>query len=109
MAWVEHGQVLIYGFRERDNEPSGSMKAGHFITSRAAVKNSSIPDRGKRFFSAPQRPDRLWGTLSLLSNGYRGQSGRGMKQTTHINLVPWSRMVYLYLYSYFFMAWCLIN
>jgi hypothetical protein len=22
---------------------------------------SSVPDRGKRFFSTPQRPDRMWG------------------------------------------------
>jgi hypothetical protein len=28
--------------------------------------------RGKIFFSSPQRPDRLWGPHSLLSNGHRG-------------------------------------
>jgi hypothetical protein len=27
---------------------------------------------GARFFSSPQRPDRLWGPPSLLFNGYRG-------------------------------------
>jgi hypothetical protein len=27
---------------------------------------------GSRIFSSPHRPDRLWGTSSLLSNGYRG-------------------------------------
>jgi hypothetical protein len=27
---------------------------------------------GAKFFSAPRRPDRLWGPPSLLSNGYRG-------------------------------------
>jgi hypothetical protein len=26
--------------------------------------------RGKRFFSSPQNPDKLWGPPSLLSNGY---------------------------------------
>jgi hypothetical protein len=31
----------------------------------------SIPGRGKRFLSSLQRPDRLWGPPSLLSNGYR--------------------------------------
>jgi hypothetical protein len=46
----------------------------------------SIPGRGKRFFSSPQRPDRLWGPSSLLSNGYRGLSP-----------VPRLRMVELYL------------
>jgi hypothetical protein len=28
---------------------------------------------GSRIFSFPQRPDRLWGPPSLLSNGYRGE------------------------------------
>jgi len=32
---------------------------------------SSIPGRGLYFFSS-QRPDRLWGPLSLLSNDYLG-------------------------------------
>jgi hypothetical protein len=31
----------------------------------------SIPGKGKIFFSSPQRPDRLWGPPSLLSNRYR--------------------------------------
>jgi hypothetical protein len=29
---------------------------------------------GSRIFSSPSRPDRLWGPLSLLSNGYRALS-----------------------------------
>jgi hypothetical protein len=32
----------------------------------------SIPGRGKRFFSTPQRPDRFWGPPSLFSNGCPG-------------------------------------
>jgi hypothetical protein len=34
----------------------------------------SIPGRGKDgiYLSSPPHPDRLWGTLSFLSNGYRG-------------------------------------
>jgi hypothetical protein len=49
-----------------------------------------------RIFSSPYRPDRLWGRPSLLSNGYRElflreESGKGVKLTTHIQLVPGSR------------------
>jgi hypothetical protein len=32
----------------------------------------SIPGGGWEFFSSSQRPERLWGLLSLLSNGYQG-------------------------------------
>jgi hypothetical protein len=37
-------------------------------------KLSSISGRGKRFFSSLERPGRLRGPRSLLSNGYRGVS-----------------------------------
>jgi hypothetical protein len=30
----------------------------------------SYPDRGKRFFCSPKRPDRLWGPPSFLFSGY---------------------------------------
>ena len=42
-------------------------------------------------FSTPERPDRLWGPRSagFLSRGY---SGRGVNLTTHLRLVPMSRM-----------------
>jgi hypothetical protein len=64
----------------------------------------SIPGRGKRFLSSPLCQKRLWGPPSLLSNGYQDlftweQSGRGMKLTTHLHLVPRSRMEELYLHS----------
>jgi hypothetical protein len=52
----------------------------------------SIFGRRRKFFSSPQRSDRLWGPPSLLSS-------RFVKQTTHRNLVPISRMVELYLHS----------
>jgi hypothetical protein len=32
-----------------------------------------VTDRGKRFFSSPQHPDKLWSPRSLLSKEYRGQ------------------------------------
>jgi hypothetical protein len=53
--------------------------------------------------SIRQRPDWLWGSPSLLSNGYPGLfgqwwSGRDIKPTTHLHLVPTLRMVELYLH-----------
>jgi hypothetical protein len=63
---------------------------------------NSILSRGKRFFFTSQRPDRIWGPPSLLFSEYqgfflRGQSGRGVKLTSH------------HLRGQDFMAWCLIN
>jgi hypothetical protein len=42
--------------------------------------------QGRFFSSHTTRPDRLWGPPSLRSSGYRGQSGRDVKVTTHICL-----------------------
>jgi hypothetical protein len=39
-----------------------------------------IPGRGKRLFSSPQRPDRLWDPSSLLSKGYLGFYHRGKEE-----------------------------
>jgi hypothetical protein len=57
-----------------------------------------------RILSSPRRPDRLWDPPGLLANGYRGlflkgYSGRGVKLTTHLELVPNLRMVDLYIHS----------
>jgi hypothetical protein len=62
-----------------------------------------------------ERPDRLWGSTGLLSSGCRGLflrllSCRGVNLTTHLYLVPRSRMVELYLhFPNVFTAWCLIK
>jgi hypothetical protein len=70
---------------------------------------------GSRIFSSLNRPDRLWGVPNLLSNGYRGlfprgQSGRGVRLTTHLQLVPRSRKCgSIHPLPQAFMAWCLIS
>jgi hypothetical protein len=64
----------------------------------------SIPGRGKRLLSSPQRQNRLWDTPSLLSNGYRGffhlRSGQGVKLIIHLYLVQRLGVVELYLHSW---------
>jgi hypothetical protein len=76
----------------------------------------SIPGGGWEFFSATPCPERLWGPPTLLSNEYQGllpcwSSGRGVKLTTHLHLVPRSRMrgAIPPLLHYVFMAWCLVK
>jgi hypothetical protein len=72
------------------------------ITSYRLDVRDSIHGRGKRFFSTLQRPGRLWGPPNHLTNGrWRlfplGQSGLGVMLTTHLHLMPRSRIVELYL------------
>jgi hypothetical protein len=57
----------------------------------------SFPGRGKSFFSSSHSPASLRGPPSL-SRWYRGLKRRCMKLTTHLHLVPKSRME-LYLHS----------
>jgi hypothetical protein len=76
----------------------------------------SISGGDCEFFSSTPCADRLWGPPCLLSNGYwglfpRGYSGRGMKLTTHLHLVPGSKNAWSYtsIPQYIFMAWCLVK
>jgi hypothetical protein len=47
----------------------------------------SIPGTA-RFFFSPQRPARVWGPLSLLSNGYRGSLPGGKRQGSEADHSP---------------------
>jgi hypothetical protein len=69
------------------------------IASAYGLDDRGVGDRvpgGSRRFSSPRRPDRPWGPPSLLPTGTRGlfprgESGRGVKLTTHLRLVTRSR------------------
>jgi hypothetical protein len=68
------------------------IATGYGLDSQGSIPGSA------RFLSSPQRPDRLCGPPSLLSNGYCGALSLGVKLTTHLRLVPRSRMVELHLH-----------
>jgi hypothetical protein len=74
--------------KERTRDTAVGIATGYELHDRGVGVRVPV---GSRIFSIPQRPDRFWGSPSLLSNGYRVQSGRGVKQTTHLQLVPRSR------------------
>jgi hypothetical protein len=68
------------------------------------------------FFSLPLRPDRLWGPTQTLIHWVRGffpwaWSGRGVKLTIHLHLVPrlWMSGAIRQHPQYVFMAWCVIR
>ena len=46
----------------------------------AGVSGVRTLAEGKRFFFSPNRPDRPWGSTSLLHNGYRGTLHSGLQR-----------------------------
>jgi hypothetical protein len=72
-----HIPFLINYFTDlpRGLERSAGITMGYGLDGRG-----SIPGRGKRFSSNPQRPDQLWGPPNLLSNEYWGLYPRGLKR-----------------------------
>jgi hypothetical protein len=70
-------------FYIRNRDSAVSIATGYGLDDRGFGVRVPV---GSRIFLCS--PDRLWGPLSLLSNGYWGYSGRGVKLTTHLQLVP---------------------
>jgi hypothetical protein len=93
-----------------------SFRSGKFYSSLPVCATRTIYGHGRlRFDSRQEREfsllhraqtdsgDRFWDSPSLLSNWYRelfppGGKRRGMKLTTHLHLVPRSRIAELYLH-----------
>jgi hypothetical protein len=100
---------IIHFLTRRDS--SVGIATGYRLDDRG-----SIPGGGWEFFSSTPCPDRFWGPPSLISNGYRGlshwvQSGRCVKLTTHLHLVPRSKNALRYTSTplYVFVTWCLVK
>jgi hypothetical protein len=72
----------------RNRDSSVGIATGYGLDDRRVEVGVPV---GSRIFSSPRRPHRFWGPASLLSNGYRGLFPRGMKLTTHLQLVPRAR------------------
>jgi hypothetical protein len=75
--WCCHGDFSVYlkllwGIRSRDS--AVGIATGYGLNDRGFGVRVPI---GSRVFSSPRRPDRLWGSPNLLSNGYLGRFPRG--------------------------------
>jgi hypothetical protein len=81
--------VLLFGSRES----VVGIATGYGLGHRGVGVRVPV---GARIFSSPLCPDQPWGPPNLLSNGYWGLfprewNSRGVKLTTHFQLVPRSR------------------
>jgi hypothetical protein len=80
----------VYLYRGRDS--SVGIATGYRLDDRGVGVQVPVVSR---IFSCPHRPDRLWGTPGLLSNGYWGALSQVVKRPRregdHSQLVPRSR------------------
>jgi hypothetical protein len=95
--WVWDTGKMMIGRRNWSDRRKASVSATGWMTGVRFLAVARI------FFSSPPRLDRVWGSPSLLSNGYlglflRGWSSRSVKLTTHLPLVPGEECVELYLH-----------
>jgi hypothetical protein len=82
-------EELVYEHQDRSRDSAVGIATGYGLDGRGVTVRVPV---GARFFSSACRPDRFWGSPSLLYNGYRGHSGRVVKLTTRLQLVPRSRI-----------------
>jgi hypothetical protein len=69
----------------RSRDSAVGIATGYGLYDRGVEVRVSV---GSRIFSSPRHPERPGSPLSLLSNGYRGYSGRGVELITRLQLVP---------------------
>jgi hypothetical protein len=86
-------KIIVWAPEDRNRDSAVSIVTVYGLDDRGVGVRVPV---GSGMFSSRHRPDRFWGPQSLLSNGYRGlfprvYSGRGVKVTTHLHLVPRSR------------------
>jgi hypothetical protein len=99
-SWISSSLHLLFilkffqSFRSSDGYTGRSQDSIVIIVTSYRLDNCGVGvwvAVGSRIFSSPHHPDGVWGPPNLLPSGYRGQSGRGMKLTNHLQLVPRSR------------------
>jgi hypothetical protein len=75
-VWLQtvYAFVMIVGFWFLYITLSLRISTGYGLDDRGVGVRAPVESR---IFSSPRRPDRLWGTSNLVSNGYRGLFPRG--------------------------------
>jgi hypothetical protein len=96
-------QVLIFNstlFTRSQDSPVG-IANGYRLDDRGFGVRVVV---GSRIFSSPHLRDQFWWSPSILLNWYQGlfpqgQSGRGVKLATHLQLVPRSKKKKTWIYT----------
>jgi hypothetical protein len=106
-VFLEIGNHLLHYISCMVCQYSSCWDSSVGIATSHQLDGSSLIPSTARFFSSPDHPDQLWGhpasypmaTGGSFPGGGGEYSGGSVKLTTHLHLVPRSRMVELYLHS----------
>jgi hypothetical protein len=136
MGWPRGSQTAVSKYPDLTRQHDGLRQGVCEVTAEKEIRHNILAEflQGHRFYvmsqncpvtiasgcglhrrgSIPHCLDGLRGPPSLLSNGHPGlfpqkQSGRAVQSTTHILLVPRSRMVELCLFSHALRLWFSLN